>query len=49
MNFSKNLTFITLHVPAQKEYIIGKKEFKKMKNGTAIINASRGGIIDELN
>ena len=39
--------FITLHVPAQEKYIIGKNEFKKMKNGTAIINASRGGIIDE--
>ena len=39
--------FLTLHVPAQKEYIIGKKEFKKMKNGSSIINASRGGIIDE--
>ena len=39
--------FVTLHVPAQEKYIIGKNEFKKMKNGTAIINASRGGIIDE--
>ena len=39
--------FITLHVPAQKNFLIGKKEFKKMKNGTSIINASRGGIIDE--
>ena len=40
--------FITLHVPAQKKYIIGKNEFEKMKNGSAIINASRGGIIDEV-
>ena len=40
--------FVTLHVPAQKEYIIGKKEFKKMKNGSAIINASRGGVVDEV-
>lgn len=39
--------FITLHVPAQKNFLIGKKEFKKMKKGTSIINASRGGIIDE--
>tara|TARA_B100000963_G_scaffold361757_1_gene399300 strand:- start:3698 stop:4651 length:954 start_codon:yes stop_codon:yes gene_type:complete len=39
--------FITLHVPAQKNFLIGKKEFDKMKNGTSIINASRGGIIDE--
>ncbi len=40
--------FITVHVPAQEKYIIGKNEFKKMKNGSAIINASRGGIIDEI-
>ena len=39
--------FLTLHVPAQKNFLIGKEEFKKMKNGTSIINASRGGIIDE--
>ena len=40
--------FVTLHVPAQEKYIIGKNEFKKMRNGSAIINASRGGIIDEV-
>jgi D-3-phosphoglycerate dehydrogenase len=40
--------FITLHVPAQKEYVIGKEEIAKMKNGAAIINASRGGVIDEV-
>ena len=39
--------FLTLHVPAQNNFLIGKEEFKKMKNGTSIINASRGGIIDE--
>lgn len=40
--------FITLHVPAQKDgFMIGKNEFDKMKNGVAIINCSRGGIIDE--
>jgi len=40
--------FITLHVPAQKEgYMIGKPEFEKMKTGVAIINCSRGGVIDE--
>ncbi|WP_046755779.1 D-2-hydroxyacid dehydrogenase [Kordia jejudonensis] len=40
--------FITLHVPAQKDYIIGKKEFELMKTGAGIVNASRGGIIDEV-
>lgn len=40
--------FITLHVPAQKEgYMIGAEEFKMMKDGAAIINCSRGGVIDE--
>ena len=39
--------FLTLHVPAQKNFLIGKKEFTKMKQGSSIINASRGGIIDE--
>ena len=40
--------FITLHVPAQKEYVIGKKEFDLMKTGAGVINASRGGVIDEV-
>ena len=39
--------FITLHVPAQKNYVIGKSEFEKMRNGVGIINAARGGVIDE--
>ncbi|WP_340063095.1 D-2-hydroxyacid dehydrogenase [Ascidiimonas aurantiaca] len=39
--------FITLHVPAQKEYLIGKKEIEIMKDGAGIINAARGGVIDE--
>jgi len=39
--------FISLHVPAQKNFLIGKEEFEKMKMGSSIINASRGGIIDE--
>lgn len=40
--------FITLHVPAQKDgYMIGEKEFAVMKDGVAVINCSRGGVIDE--
>ena len=40
--------FITLHVPAQKDgYMIGENEFNIMKNGVAIVNCSRGGVIDE--
>ena len=40
--------FISLHVPAQKDYVIGENEFNKMKKGTAIVNAARGGVIDEV-
>lgn len=40
--------FISLHVPAQKDYVIGEKEFAIMKRGAGIVNAARGGVIDEL-
>ncbi|HLU81076.1 MAG TPA: D-2-hydroxyacid dehydrogenase [Flavobacteriaceae bacterium] len=39
--------FISLHLPAQEKYIIGKKEIEKMKEGAGIINAARGGVVDE--
>lgn len=44
----KSSDFISLHVPAQKEYVIGKEEFELMKDGAAIVNAARGGVIDEV-
>ncbi len=44
----KNSDFITMHVPAQSDYVIGKKEFDTMKQGVGIINAARGGVIDEV-
>ena len=44
----KTSDFITLHVPAQKNYVIGKKEIQMMKDGSAIVNAARGGVVDEL-
>ncbi|MFT5791074.1 MAG: D-3-phosphoglycerate dehydrogenase [Saprospiraceae bacterium] len=40
--------FITLHVPAHKEYVIGTEEFKLMKQGTMLVNAARGGVVDEI-
>lgn len=43
----KNANFITLHVPAQKEYVIGEKEFALMKRGVGLVNAARGGVVDE--
>ncbi|WGD34611.1 D-2-hydroxyacid dehydrogenase [Olleya sp. YS] len=44
----KQSDFVTLHVPAQKDYVIGKAEFDLMKNGAAIINAARGGVVNEV-
>ncbi|GAB2769599.1 D-2-hydroxyacid dehydrogenase [Salinimicrobium soli] len=44
----KHSDFITLHVPAQKEPVIGREEIQKMKDGVGIINAARGGVIDEV-
>ncbi len=40
--------FLTLHVPAQKDYVISTAEFDLMKDGAGIINAARGGVIDEV-
>ena len=40
--------FISLHVPAQKDYVIDKNELSKMKDGVGIINAARGGVINEV-
>ena len=40
--------FITLHIPMNnKRAVIGAKEIGLMKTGAGIINASRGGVIDE--
>ena len=44
----KQADFITLHVPAQKEYVIDDAEFKMMKDGVIIVNAARGGVINEV-
>ncbi|MCK0132118.1 D-2-hydroxyacid dehydrogenase [Flavobacteriaceae bacterium F08102] len=40
--------FISLHVPAQKSYVLGAPEFELMKNSAMIVNAARGGVIDEV-
>lgn len=42
-----NCDVISLHVPDLKKAIIGPTEFKKMRKGTILVNASRGGLIDE--
>ena len=41
--------FISLHVPmpGDGKALIGNEEFEKMKTGVRIVNAARGGVIDE--
>lgn len=44
----KQVDYISLHVPMPKEGpVIGKAEFEMMKNGVRIVNAARGGVINE--
>ena len=45
----KNADFITIHTPLTEEtrHFIDEKAFAKMKSGVRIVNAARGGIIDE--
>ena len=43
-----NSDFISLHVPAQEEYVIDSNVISQMKKGAGIINAARGGVIDEV-
>jgi D-3-phosphoglycerate dehydrogenase len=43
------MDYISLHVPKQADgsAVITAKEFEKMKKGVRIVNASRGGVINE--
>lgn len=43
----KEADIITLHVPAQKGFVIGKEQLDMMKGGVMLINCARGGVIDE--
>ncbi len=44
-----NADIISLHLPLTKDshHMIGRAEFERMKNGVVLINAARGGIVDE--
>ena len=44
----KESDFITLHVPAQDDYMITATEIERMKEGVGIINTSRGGVLHEV-
>ena len=39
--------FISLHVPFLGKPVLGKEEFASMKDGVIVLNAARGGTIDE--
>jgi D-3-phosphoglycerate dehydrogenase len=41
--------FISLHIPGSKDKkaVISEAEFAKMKDGVFIVNAARGGVVDE--
>jgi D-3-phosphoglycerate dehydrogenase len=38
---------ITLHTPKQAKPLLGREEFLKMKEGAILVNAARGGVVDE--
>ena len=44
----KHSDFITLHVPAQDGYVIGREELQLMKENVGIINCASGGVIDDV-
>jgi len=39
--------YISLHVPSLDKPVLGADEFAKMKDGAVLLNASRGGTVDE--
>jgi len=43
----KNADFITVHVPYQGKPLINKKEIEMMKDQVGLVNAARGGVINE--
>ena len=49
MDGIKNADYISLHVPKQDDgsAVIGQTEFAAMKDNVRLINAARGGVIDE--
>ena len=43
----QNSDFITLHIPNTGKPVLTKEHFDMMKNGAFLVNASRGGTVDE--
>ncbi len=40
--------FLSLHVPAQEEYVVDSKDIDLMKQGAFLVNAARGGVVNEV-
>lgn len=40
--------FISINTPKTEGYIIDKEEFDKMKDGVFLVNAARGGVVNEV-
>ena len=40
--------FISFHVPFTDKPVVGRDEFPLLKDGVGLVNASRGGVIEEL-
>ncbi|MFC1768681.1 NAD(P)-dependent oxidoreductase [Nanoarchaeota archaeon] len=43
----ENSDFVTVHVPKQKRYVIGRKDLDKAKPGQIFMDFSRGGVVAE--
>lgn len=43
------MDYLSIHVPKQSDgsAVLGAKEFSQMKDGVRIVNAARGGVVDE--
>lgn len=46
----KRSDFVSIHIPLTDatKHMIGRDEFKKMKDGVYFINCARGGLVDEV-
>lgn len=44
----KQADFISIHVPFTDKPVIGREELPMLKDGVGLVNASRGGVIEEL-
>lgn len=43
----KTADVLSLHVPSSDGHLIGDEEFNQLKDGVVLINAARGGVVDE--